>query len=221
VWLGLDRAKEAARAVGNDADADSYKSRQHEVGRAIDAELFDPETEAYGPAGAGFPMAEVVWPCGFTPYTDPETGELQDRPTVDDPYEHPRIQSHLDAVYESVEPAFLAPDPAGADTGQYEVKGLISLAKGRHESGAGNPGGVAGGLDWIATEHATDDTHIMGEAWKVFDGADGEREVRSIVSQPHAWEQILVYICALEAFPPADVDPEDGVGGVIDALRGV
>jgi hypothetical protein len=218
VWLGLKSATAAARAAGNDADADSYEQRQHELGRAIDAELFDPETEAYGPAGAGFPMAEVVWPCGFTPYTDPDSGELMDEPQVDDPYDHPRIRSHLDAVYESVQPAFLAPDPEGADTGQYEVKGLTSLAKGRRESGPGSLDDVARGLDWIATEHATD-THVMGEAWKVFEGADGEREVRSIVSQPHAWEQILVYICALEAFPPADVEPEDGVGGVLAELR--
>jgi hypothetical protein len=232
VWLGLKSAKEAARALDHDGDADRYETRQHELGRAIDAELFDESTGAYGTAGAGFPMAEVVWPVGFTPYTDPETDELVEpgaEPTVDNPYEHPRIQSHLDAVYESIAPAFDAPAPEGADTGQYEVKGLISLVKARREeSGTGDVAGsqrdIFEGLDWIATEHATPDTHVMGEAWKVFEGADGEPEVRSIVSQPHAWEQILVYMCALEAFPPEDVADAadgDGVGGVVAALRGV
>jgi hypothetical protein len=224
VWLGLKSAKLAARAFGNDGDADRYEARQHELGRAIDAELFDPEAGAYGPAGAGFPMAEVVWPVEFTPYTDPESGALVEPgegPTVDDPYDHPRIKSHLDAVYNSVKPAFDAPDledPEVADTGQYEVKGLISLAKGRRDSGPGSLVDVAGGLDWIATEHATPDTHVMGEAWKVFEGGDGVGEVRSIVSQPHAWEQVLVYMCALEAFPPVD-SFAPGVGGVLDALR--
>lgn len=43
----------------------------------------------------------------------------------------------------------------------------------------------------------------MGEGWKVFDGADGQREVRSIIDQPHIWEQVLLYMSALEAYPPA------------------
>lgn len=53
----------------------------------------------------------------------------------------------------------------------------------------------------------------------MFEGADGDREVRSIVSQPHAWAQILTHMCALEAFPPVDEFDRSGVGGVVAALR--
>lgn len=225
VWLGLKSAKLAAREIGNDADR--YATRQHEVGRAIDRELYgqvaDLDADAYG-VKAGFPMAEVVWPCGFTPYADPDTGEIQDTPvgaTPDNPanpLDHPRIQSHLDAVYDSIEPAFDAPAESVPDTGAYEAKGLISLAKARREASPGSLSDVNAGLDWLATDHATEDTHVMGEAWQVF-GEGDDREVRSIISQPHAWEQILTYVCALEAFPPVDDFGESTVGGVLAALR--
>jgi hypothetical protein len=218
VWLGLQSAARAARTLGRTEDAERFERRRHEIGRAIDAELYDESTGAYGTKKAGFPLAELVWPVGFTPYADPETGEVRDRPQVEDPLAHPRVQSHLDAVYESVAPAFRAPDPSAPDTGQYEVKGLIALAKARRSTGPGRAEQLHAGLDWLATEHATDETYIMGEAWKVFEGADGEREVRSIIGQPHAWEQILTYLCALEAFPPTD-EVADGVGGALAPLQ--
>lgn len=225
VWLGLKAAKQAARSPdspGTEAAATRYETRQHEVGRAIDRNLYgDVAGDGTGTPGygtrIGFPMAEVAWPVCFTPYTDPDTGELLPKPQVDDPLAHPRIESHLDTVWSSVEPAFedgetLARE--GPTTGQYEVKGLIPLAKARREHGPGTPGDVADGIDWLATEHATEGTHVMGEAWKVFDG-----EVRSIVSQPHAWEQVLVYLAALETYPPIQEFEERTCGSVLAALR--
>ena len=48
----------------------------------------------------------------------------------------------------------------------------------------------------------------------------GDREVRSITSQPHIWEQVLLYMAALEAYPPAELAFDgDTVGGVLAALR--
>lgn len=76
------------------------------------------------------------------------------------------------------------------------------------------------GVEWIATKHATPDTYVLGEAWKVFDGADGEREVRSIIGQPHIWEQVLLYMATLEAYPPVGLEFDgDSIGGVLEALR--
>lgn len=58
-----------------------------------------------------------------------------------------------------------------------------------------------------------------GRRGALLDGADGEREVRSIVSRLHAWEQILTYMRALEAFPPVDEFESPTVGGVLAELR--
>jgi hypothetical protein len=227
-WLGLKGAKRAARALDEElatdgdyaADADRYESRQHELGQAIDRELYDEEAGAYGLTddGIGFPMAEVAWPIRFTPYVDAD-GNVQDEPQVDNPFDHPRIRDHLDSVWDTVSPAFEAPD-GGDDTGQYEVKGLLPLGQACRSSGGGSLDDVATGIEWIADRHAEDDTVVMGEAWKVFEGADGDPEVRSIVSQPHAWEQVLVYLAALVRWPPADAEVDPATcGSVIEDLR--
>ncbi len=229
-WLGLRSATRAARALAAGdgsvpfpcgADADRYEARQHELGRAIDAELYDEAAGAYGltDGGIGFPQATLAWPTCFTPYTDPATGALGEEPAVENPFDHPRIRSHLDTVWETVSPAFDAgTDEASAatpTTGQYEVKGLVPLAMARRADGPGSLGDVRAGIEWIADHHAEPDTLVMGEAWKVFDG-----EVRSIVSQPHAWEQVLVYLAALVAWPPEDVDVDPATcGSVFRALR--
>lgn len=225
VWLGLKAAKEAAREFGNNGDASRYETRQHEVGQAIDRHLYG-DISGNGDLGygtrIGFPMAEVAWPVCFTPYYNPDTDEIESTPVqtyVGNPLDHPRIRSHMDASWNAISPAFEEPGGPGSDTGQYEVKGLLPLAKARRESGKGTLEEVREGIDWLATRHATEDTHVMGEAWKVFDGANGEPEVRSIVSQPHAWEQVLVYLAALEAYPPVGEFEEGTCGSVLAALR--
>ena len=59
----------------------------------------------------------------------------------------------------------------------------------------------------------------MGEFWRIF-GEGDDREVRSIQGQPHAWEQVLFYLAALEAYPPdgLEFDPAT-MKGVTGALR--
>jgi PKD repeat protein len=227
VWLGLKSAKKAARVLGHDADADRYEARQHELGRAIDEHLYDRQDGNGGEGAYGtredrafrFAMSEVVWPVCFTPYTDPETGELMDRPQVDDPLDHPRIQSHLTTDYREAATAFAEPEAGDRDAGLYQAKSLIPLAKARRSENPGSLAQVREGVEWIAKRHATPDTHVMGEVWKVFE-ENGEREVRSIVSQPHAWEQVLFYLASLEAYPPAGVDFESRTcGSVLEALR--
>ena len=66
---------------------------------------------------------------------------------------------------------------------------------------------------------STDDTHVMGEFWRIF-GEGDDREVRSIQGQPHVWEQVLFYLAALEAYPPDDLEFEPAtMAGVTGALR--
>lgn len=216
VWKGLDAAAQAAGELGRSEERDRYSTRREEVGTAIDTLLFDEAEGMYG-ARAGFPMAEVAWPICFTPYVD--DGDGTDEPAVTNPLDHHRIQSHLDSVWKSVEPTFNEPEAGVLDTGQYEAKGLIPLAKARRDSGSGRLDQVREGVRWLATEHATPDTHVMGEAWQVFQDGDGDREVRSIVSQPHAWEQIITYLAALEAWPPIEEFDGGTCGSVLEALR--
>lgn len=62
------------------------------------------------------------------------------------------------------------------------------------------------GVRWLATEHATGDTPVMGEGWQVCPGPGGEREGQSIIGLPSACEPVLVSTAALESYPPEDVD---------------
>jgi hypothetical protein len=225
VWLALRSAARAAETLDRPDDAARYRQRQHELGQAIDRELYDATEGAYGTKRAGFAYSETVWPGEFTPYADPDADDQADadihpEPQVSDPLAHPRIQNHLDTDARGAAAVFEEPDAGRIETGQYEAKVLIPLAKARRRAGEFDVDFVRTGVEWIATEHATPDTHVLGEAWQVFADASGDREVRSIIGQPHIWEQVLLYMAALEAYPPAGLEFDgDTVGGVLAALR--
>jgi len=74
---------------------------------------------------------------------------------------------------------------------------------------------VRRGVRWVANEHATDDTHVMGENW-LHRGGD----IVTGVSQPHTWSQVLLYYASLEAFPPETVPDLDSGEGAVEYLRG-
>ncbi|MDZ7730179.1 MAG: hypothetical protein U5K37_03310 [Natrialbaceae archaeon] len=218
-WLGLRSAVAAARSPaspGTESDANRYEDRLHELGRAIDRHLYAELEGGMGYGSRAWAMSEVAWPVCFTPYADPSSGTIESEPTVDAAFEHPRIQSHLERKVDRMGYLNTPEDPA-VTTGQYETKTIIALAKMRQPEMLT---AAERGLDWVVTHHATDDTYVMGEAWKVFENETGEPEVRSIVSQPHVWSQVLAYLAALEIHPPADLSFEAGTcGSVLDALR--
>ncbi|MGH2747428.1 MAG: hypothetical protein ACRDKB_05840 [Actinomycetota bacterium] len=54
------------------------------------------------------------------------------------------------------------------------------------------------GLRWLATVPTTRETGLLGEAWMRFPAPDGP--VTPMVSQPHAWQQVLFYLAALKAY---------------------
>lgn len=192
VWMALDAATKAAATLGETEAESRYAARRDELGAAIDEHLWIEDPGHYGPGA----VAVHVWPVCFKPF------------------DHPRMVSHFDRVWALIAPTFREPDAGEKVFGLYEAKGVLALAK----AWKGQPEKMAqlrDALDWIVTEHATTDTHIMGEVWQVEDD-----EVISIVSQPHAWEQILTYLAAIELYPPEgfeDVGP--GCDGVLGALR--
>jgi hypothetical protein len=211
VWLALDSAVRAAHVLGEDADRERYRRRRDELAAAIDTHLWCPVEGAYSrgrslvhrllehpvvpevvqalpilPGTRG--VATLAWPAAFTDTDDP------------------RMRRHLDHVWASVAPSFDEPDAGARSFGMYETKALIALARawrGRPEAER-----VRDGVRWVAHEHATSDTHVLGEAWVRRGGA-----VVAAVSQPHTFTGLLFYYASLEAFSPAGWDPAENQSG--------
>jgi hypothetical protein len=218
VWLGLGSAVTAAEALGKDEQAAVYRGRRSELADAVERLLYaeaDPSENRPGFYGKkkGFPMAPLAWPICW------------------DDYDTHRMRNHLHAVWQQISTSFAEPAAGEKGSGLYEAKGLVPLAQATRNSPVSAPdldGEVTGadvkaGIDWIANRHATPDTHIMGEIWIRRETEDGP-EVKTTISQPHIWEQILFYLAALEAYPPSDdydLALEESCGGVIDQLRDI
>ena len=178
VWMGLNSAAAAARAVGQAGDATRYAARRDELGRAIDGHAYAADQAAYGGGDA-----VLVWPVCFRPFDDP------------------RMAKHLEAVWQQVAPTFDEPAKGRRRRGQYEGKALLALAH-AWKGDRARMARVQRGLTWVAHHHATPDTHVMGEVWI----REGGRIV-SIVSQPHLWEQVLFYLASVRAWPAREETP--------------
>jgi len=181
VILAMRSAVKAAEALGREEDAARYRARAQELEVAIDRE-YNVEggawTRDFGDGGW------TLWPI-----------ELK-------PYDHPRMRAQGELAWQRVKPAFEAPD-GPKKRGQYEVKALHGLP---HLYNAVDPpkmDRVKRGLDGSPEiQVAWQDTGIMGESWYVRDG-----EVISVVSQPPVWEQVLVYLAAIEAYGRSAYEP--------------
>lgn len=176
VWLGLDSAAKAARVKGGDvalANAQRWEARRDELAAAIDANFFDEECTCYT---RDFETGgTLLWPVRFLDYGSA------------------RADAQADTNFQGVAPAFSGEDGRG----QYEAKALL----GNVHAWAGRPAKIAlikDGLQWLATVPTTTGTGILGEAWMRFPPPDGP--VTTMVSQPHAWQQVLFYLAALKAY---------------------
>jgi hypothetical protein len=206
VWLALDSAVKAARALDEARDRARFESRRDELADAIETHLWNPEVGAYSrglglidrilehplvpdalralpliPGARGDPT--IYWPAGF--------GQFQSD----------RMRRHLEHVWDAVEPSFGEPEAGDRTSGLYETKALVALAKAWGDDPE-RMTRVRDGIQWVAHQHATPDTHVLGEAWIREDG-----DVVSVVSQPHTLTGLLFYIASLEAFPPMDFFP--------------
>jgi hypothetical protein len=202
VHLALGSAARAARELGREADAARYERRRAELGDAIDEAFWDPQAGAYADASPLERLADVpfvpdavtdlpLWPTGATNPTFAWPAEFK-------PRDHPRMERHLERVWEDVARTFEEPERGERGWGAYETKALLALAKAWGDD-PDRLADVREGLRWIARHHATPDTHVMGETWLT----DGDSIV-SAVSQPHTWTQLLFYHASLEAFPPEE-----------------
>lgn len=203
VWLALNSALKAARALGAPEDAARYRRRRDELRAAIDAHLWDPDAGAYS-RGKSFldhvlehhRVPDVFRALPILPGTGGNTTVAWPDQLV--PSDHPRMRQHLDHLWAVIEPSFREPTAGRRRFGMYESRALIALATGW----ADDPEKMAlvrDGVRWIAHTHASPDTHVLGEAWIREDDT-----VLTAVSQPHTFTQLLFYYASLLAFPPAE-----------------
>jgi hypothetical protein len=208
VWLALDSAARAARVLDEAADHARYRRRRDELAAAIETHLWRPGEGAYrrGPSllHALFEhprVPDVVRALPILPGTRGVTTLVWPASFAD--VDGPRMRRHLDHVWASVAPSFAEPAAGRRSFGMYETKALAALA--RAWRGRPDVAKVRAGVRWVAHQHATPDTGVLGEAWVRRGG-----RVRSAVSQPHTFTGLLFYDASLEAFPPDDPDPADG-----------
>lgn len=205
-WMAMDAAEKAAQELGYSQDAQRYGQRKQELDDAINQQLWNSQRQAWGVDHPG--RAELAWPARFRPWSDAQ------------------MQSHLATAWNKVETTFQQPNgpnntnSEGRVKGLYETKFLIPLAQSANATGDSvRLDRVKAGLNWVADKWATPDTHIMGEVWmKCGEPADTawpcddpnsahhyEDGIMAVVSQPHAWEQALFYLGAVEAYPTSPI----------------
>jgi hypothetical protein len=201
VWLALDSAVRAATVLDEEADLIRFRRRRDELAAAIDHHLWCPTEGAYSRGRSLLHrllehprVPDVVQALPILPGTRGVSTLAW--PTSFADVDAPRMRRHLDHVWASVAPSFAEPRRGERTFGMYETKALIALARAWH----GRPdllAEVRAGVRWVAHEHATHDTHVLGEAWI----RRGE-QIESAVSQPHTFTGLLFYYATLEAFPP-------------------
>ena len=190
-YAGLDSAAKAAaemyQITGNETyaeDAQAYAQRRDELGVAMETHYWNEERGSYGSPRAAFPAF-------FRPLDDP------------------RMKAQLEARWENVNETF----SDNKTRGQYEAKSLIGLGVAAHEvdDTVVDREQIQEGVEWLANNAArADSTYNVGEAWVRETYADGE--VDAAVSQPHIWQQTLIYMASLLAYGNESVDGTDRIG---------
>jgi PGF-CTERM protein len=190
-YAGLASATKAAAAMYDSTgdqsyaeDAMRYAQRRDELGAAIDQYYWNETRGSYGSVRALMPAFVR-------------------------PLDNPRMQAQMQHMWDRVNRTF----SGQKDKGQYEAKSLIGLGVASYEADQTpiSREQLQNGVEWIANKHArSNSTYHMGEAWLRETYADGE--VDSAVSQPHIWEQTLLYLASLLAYGNESISEQDRVG---------
>ncbi|HVM35563.1 MAG TPA: hypothetical protein VM784_09480 [Actinomycetota bacterium] len=171
-FLGLDSAVKAARAKGDAPaleNAERWEARRDELRAAIDGHFFDDGCSCYT---TDYQIGgTLLWPVSL----------------LDDDAERADAQARVN--YEPI----AAMITGERDGGGYEARALLGNARvwrtgsSRHK--------LADALRWIARVPTTDETGLLGEAWRRVDG-----RVLTLSAQPHAWSHALFYLAALDTY---------------------
>jgi hypothetical protein len=218
VALGLSAAAAAARELGHDADARRYDARREELVDAVHDHLWDDDAGAYCESDQQYAWLRSLpvvrrfsQLLPLAPATHAEPAVVW--PAAIDPLDSDRMGRHADRLWRELSESLAEPGPDERKAGLYETHGLIALAHVWRAQAPELLDRVCRGVRWVAHEHATPDTHVMGEVWLNRGG-----RLVTTVSQPHTWAQMLFYYAALEAFPPANLGG-DPARPVVERLR--
>ena len=176
VWLGLDAAVQAARALGTETsqqNATKWADRRDELGQAIRENYLDEECACYTRdheiGGTN------LWPVGFEPYG-----------------------SKVSNGQAAVNWTHMARSLSGRlDRSKLAGKLLLGNAFAWHRQPA-KIRLLKRGLRWMAAVPTTDETGILGEAWMRYPGDNGP--ITTMVAQPSVWHQAIFYLAATKVY---------------------
>ena len=190
-YAGLNSAARAAaemyQITGNETyaeDAQAYAQRRDELGVAMEKHYWSETRETYG-------SPRTAFPAFFRPLDDP------------------RMKGQLEARWENVNQSF----SGEKDAGQYEAKSLIGLGVAERvtDDTVVDREQLQSGVEWLANNAArSGSTYHVGEAWVRETYADGE--VDAAVSQPHIWQQSLIYMASLLAYGNESIEQGERIG---------
>jgi GH15 family glucan-1,4-alpha-glucosidase len=171
-FLGLDSAVKAARAKGDAAaleNAERWEARRNELRAAINARFFDDGCSCYT---TDYQIGgTLLWPVSL----------------VRDDAERAAAQAEVN--YEPL----AAMITGERDGGGYEARAILGNARVWRSGPARRK--LTNALRWIARMATTDETHLLGEAWRAVDG-----RVFTLSAQPHAWSHALFYLAAVDTY---------------------
>lgn len=176
VWLGLDAAVDAARALGTETsnqNADKWAARRNELGQAIRQNYLDQECNCYTRdheiGGTN------LWPVGFEPYG-----------------------SKVSNSQAAVNWTHIAKSMAGkVDRSKLAARTLLGNAYAWQDQ-AGKQRQLKRALKWMAEVPTTDETGLLGEAWMRFPNENGP--ITTMVAQPSVWHHAMFYLAATKVY---------------------
>jgi len=176
VWLGLDAAVKAGRALGTETskvNAQKWLDRRNELKAAIRANYLDARCSCYSrdhEAGG-----TNLWPVGLERY-----GSRISNGQADMNWRYLRRVLRGDIR-----------------TGGHESRALLGNAFAWRKQPA-KLKRVRKGLKWVARVPTTNGTGVLGEAWMRY--PRDSSPVQTMVGQPHVWSQAIFYLAAVKAW---------------------
>lgn len=176
VWLGLDAAVQAARALGTEtsmANATKWANRRDEIEQAIRQNYLDEGCSCYTRdheiGGTN------LWPVGLEPYGSKISNS---QAAVNWTHIKKSLRGRL-------------------DRSKFAGKVLLGNAFAWHNQPAKRRQ-LKKGLRWMAAVPTTDSTGLLGEAWMRFPTEGGP--ITTMSAQPSVWHQAMFYLASTKVY---------------------